>query len=416
MGTRLRYALLGFPLAFVGLPLYLYVPKFYAETFAIDIAVLGGILLALRVMDMLVDPVIGYVGDRLAPRRRLMMLAGGAAAAGAYAALFIPQQVVAPNTVFTFATAILYLGYSAVVINYYAWGLGLAHDEAESTRVSTARETAVLIGTLAAALLPAILQPTMGMQGALQLSSIVFAITMLVGFLALPHQTYRPAPPAARPSFWIELRQNRQLQWLFPLFFINALPVAITSTLFLFYADDVLGREADAGYFLVVYFLAAAVGTGMWSALARRFGKRRALMTGMVLALSSFAGCIALNQGNADWFYLICALSGVALGADMILLPALLADALRQKDEHGSFSFALWQALSKWSLALAAGLALPLLALGGYQPGGNLVTADNVILLVIGYAVVPCVLKLVALAVLVASPIQRTEEREGRLA
>jgi Na+/melibiose symporter-like transporter len=60
-----------------------------------------------------------------------------------------------------------------------------------------------------------------------------------------------------------------------------------------------------------------------------------------------------------------------------------------------------WQVATKLNLALAAGLALPLLNLLGYTPG----TQDAPALLALSwaYALVPCLLKLLAAAVLFAS-------------
>ena len=71
----LRYGLLGLPLAFAALPIYVHVPKLYADQAGLSLALVGAILLLTRVVDALSDPLIGWVSDRFSSRRRLIALA-----------------------------------------------------------------------------------------------------------------------------------------------------------------------------------------------------------------------------------------------------------------------------------------------------------------------------------------------------
>ena len=112
------------------------------------------------------------------------------------------------------------------------------------------------------------------------------------------------------------------------------------------------------------------------------------------------------NTGAGDtWAYgLICGLSGVALGADLALPPSLLADLLARPAAPGApratsgAAFGWWNFVTKANLALAAGLALPLLAVFGYSPGSRAVGAVAALAWV--YALAPLALKLAAMALL----------------
>ncbi|MBS4038546.1 MAG: MFS transporter, partial [Hydrogenophaga sp.] len=64
----LSYGLLGLPLAFVALPLYVVLPNHYAREFGAPLAALGAVLLAARLVDAVLDPIIGRWCDRLAAR------------------------------------------------------------------------------------------------------------------------------------------------------------------------------------------------------------------------------------------------------------------------------------------------------------------------------------------------------------
>ena len=142
-----------------------------------------------------------------------------------------------------------------------------------------------------------------------------------------------------------------------------------------------------------------------WVALARRWGRERAWAAGMGLALLAFAGAFALGPGDVAAFMAICVLSGLALGADLALPAALLADAIdgdAARGDAGAYGtyFGLWTLLSKATLAIAAGVALPLVAAAGYVP--HAASEDGLRALAATYALAPCALKAAALTLLVS--------------
>ena len=76
----LAYGLLGLPLAFVALPLYVVLPHHYASTFGLPLATLGAVLLGARLLDAFTDPLIGRWMDRLFARSARAVLAWGGVA------------------------------------------------------------------------------------------------------------------------------------------------------------------------------------------------------------------------------------------------------------------------------------------------------------------------------------------------
>ena len=62
-GALLRYGLLGLPLAFGALPIYIYVPDFYARGSLLGLSAIGAILLLTR----LLDAIAGALGARPKP-------------------------------------------------------------------------------------------------------------------------------------------------------------------------------------------------------------------------------------------------------------------------------------------------------------------------------------------------------------
>ena len=90
---RIAYALPALALAVIGIPVYVYLPKFYTDSVGVSIATVGFLLMAVRLFDALTDPVIGYLSDRISTpfgRRRPFIALGSVGLAISILFLFIP--------------------------------------------------------------------------------------------------------------------------------------------------------------------------------------------------------------------------------------------------------------------------------------------------------------------------------------
>jgi Na+/melibiose symporter-like transporter len=187
-----------------------------------------------------------------------------------------------------------------------------------------------------------------------------------------------PARLAASEPWHTALRQvlrDSRFRRLLTVFVLNGIAAALPATLVLFFIADVLQAESWSGAFLSIYFVSGVAFLPLWVALARRFGRVPVWLASMLLAVLSFIWAWGLGAGDVWPFAVVCLLSGAALGADLTLPTALLAGlaesrgagADRQAQAGGYFGW--WNLVAKLNLALAAGLALPLLDLAGYRPG-----------------------------------------------
>ena len=90
----LAYGLLGLPLAFAALPLYVVLPHYYASNLGLPLASVGALLLLVRLMDAGAEPLLGRLSDRLYRRtaHTVLWVAGAAALllSGGMAGLFFP--------------------------------------------------------------------------------------------------------------------------------------------------------------------------------------------------------------------------------------------------------------------------------------------------------------------------------------
>lgn len=402
----LAYGMFGLPLAMVALPVYVYVPQLYAEHFGLSLTLIGAALLIARVFDAFLDPALGLWIDRSRGPdgyRRFVLLATPFLAVG-FVALFHPPASAAtfPLLWFLGALLVVYIGFSMATISHQSWGAALTQAPSERTRLTTTREGCGLIGVVLAAALPALAAPVWLTVGFLL--ALLIALAVLVRAAPLPGRVMRSHGGLA--ELLIPFR-NRLFRWLFAVFLVNGIAAAIPATLFLFFAKDRLQLAGYAGLFLVLYFIAAAISMPLWAALAKRFGEARAWIGAMLLAVAAFVWAYGLSAGDATAFGVICVLSGLTLGADLALPPALLAAVIGHAGDSGQREgvyFGAWSWATKMNLALAAGVSLPLLERLGYLPGTQ--SAAGAQALSIGYAVVPCLLKLAAAILLWRAPLR----------
>ncbi len=396
----LAYGALGLPLAFVALPLYVVLPNHYASEFGIPLATLGALLLGARLLDAVADPLIGRWADAWLSHsaRRVLVVAALAAVllALGFRGLFFPP-VAGGVALLAWCAALLaltYLSYSVLSVLHQAWGARLGGGEDQRAGIVAWREGLALVGVLLASVLPSV--------AGLSVTSGVFALALLLG-LALLVAAPRPqvGGQAGHAPSLLEPLQTPAFRRLLAIYLINGVASAVPATLVLFFIRDRLMAPSFEPLFLASYFAAGALSMPLWVRAVARFGLGRSWLAGMGLAVLSFAWAAGLGEGDVVAYTLVCVASGLALGADLSLPGALLAGVI-QRAGHGQrlegAYFGWWNFCTKLNLALAAGVALPLLGLAGYTPGAR--DAQALQALTLAYCLLPCLLKLLAATLL----------------
>ena len=199
--TLLAYGLLGLPLAALNLPLYIYLPAFYAEEVGLGLGTVGLVLFTARLLDTITDPIIGELGDRTQTRigRRLpWMIAACPFLIIATMMLFIPRGDAGPVYLFVW-TSLTYLGWTMMILSFTAMGAELSGDYHERSRIAGAREGFVVAGIILAAALPIML----GLDAESQRAEILAVLGWSMAVLDAPWPFLRsllstPEPQSAR--------------------------------------------------------------------------------------------------------------------------------------------------------------------------------------------------------------------------
>jgi len=400
-------------IAAAGLPIYIHAPKFYVDSYGVSLAALGGVLALLRLIDVVQDPILGWLAEVGRRWRGALVMGAAALMALSMLGLFAIDPPIAPLAWFALTLAGLFSGFSMLTILFYAQGVEKAASLGPGGHMRLAgwRETGSLLGVSLAAVAPVALAGMTGQPftafawGFVGLALV--AVLVMAGQWRAPKAARQIGPGGLRAAFEVfrPALSDPLARRLLGIALLNAAPVAVSSTLFLFFVESRLGAPGSEGPLLLLFFLSAAASAPVWSRVAGRFGAKRALMAGMVLAIAAFLWAVTLGAGDVVAFAVICAASGAALGADLTLLPAIFARRLSQIGQGGEgAAFGLWSFVSKLSLALAAATLLPALDWAGFIPGTENGT-DALFTLSLLYAALPCALKLMAISLLARTAI-----------
>jgi len=416
--TGASYGLLALPLSFVALPMYVNLPHTYATHYAVPLTTLGLVLLISRLLDAFIDPWMGRISDVLYAKSNQAVGVAAIALAAlllmSFVALFFPPLFASTSGYVAWVglfVSLCHLTYSGLSILHQAWATRLGGDALQQGRVIAWREAAGLVGVVLASLLPAL--------AGWQTTSIFLGAALLVALwtwsrvfqVNAPVLSGTPASSVAN-AMALPIRQSLFLK-LLVVFMLNGIASAVPASLVMFFVEDQIQASADiAPWFLGAYFMAGVVSLPVWLKLIQQCGLPKTWGVGMLLAIVSFASVSFLGPGDEQLFLGVCIASGIALGADMVVPGALLnrvIDQLGHRGEAEGLYLGWWNLISKFNLALAAGLCLPLLASWGYAPGAR--SVEGLHALSLAYGVLPCILKTAAVAALFYFWIQPSANR-----
>ncbi len=420
----ISYAAPALPLAILGLPLNVYLPTFWAGTMGVSLGMVGLVLTLVRLTDVIVDPAIGRLSDRLRTRigrRKPIIIAAIPVGLIGGAALFFPSQGAGPIWL-AFSYMALTLGWSMIALPWQAWGAELSDDYRERTRIVSWREGLTLAGIVVSAVIPAALG--LSDPGAtLHLLAIICAALSIPALIALLTQVAEPAitTEIPQPGLAESLRTawaNRPFRRLLAAWALNGIANGLPAALFLLLCREVLHAADQSGPLLLAFFATGIISVPFWSWVSNRIGKHRAWAWAMIWTCAAFLPVLLLGPGDVLGFLLICLGTGAGLGADLALPPSMQADVidldtLNHGEPRAGLFFAAWTMAQKAGNALSAGLAFGILDLVGFNSAGGNASLQLETLIAL-YCLLPIGLKLSAVICMWNFPINAAEQARIR--
>jgi GPH family glycoside/pentoside/hexuronide:cation symporter len=408
--------------------------QFYLLPLYTDVVLLPPALAGLGKMlgfvwDGLNDPLTGHVSDRTRSRlgRRRPYLIGAAIPLGVtFGLLWTPPAQPGPLVGFLYmvvAFMVFDTFFTFYATPYLALGAELSDDYHERTQLSAWRSFFHVLGLFAGGVIPgAILArhasaPAAGFAAAgIGLGAGMAVVGLATGLLV--RETPRAAGGGAT-SWRTFLRglastlANRPFRVMMATFALILLSGGLTQTLVPYAFRYWLDMPQLVGSVIAIYLAASVLSLPLWTQLARRIGKDRALRACMlwsvvILTATPFVLAPGMSLVRLS-SYLV--LAGLGSGGWAVLPVAITADIVDHDEletgqrREGAF-FGFWTLAMKLSAALANGLVGVALELFGYVP--NAAQAPHTILgIKLLYGPVPAVLMLAALVVFLRFPLTR---------
>jgi glycoside/pentoside/hexuronide:cation symporter, GPH family len=386
--TLFAFAAPSLPVGAIGLPLIVYLPPYYAGTLGMDLAIVGLIFFLVRALDLPLDPLLGHLMDgtksRFGRYRPWLVSGGFVMAAGTWLTFMAAPGISAARA---FAQlALLYFGFSLMVVALLGWGATLSDDYHQRSRVfGWFQATTILSMILILTVAPLAVRMSGG-EASAGIHAMGWFIILLAPTTALYAAARLPERPRAaerqraRAKDFAVLARNPLVLRLLLLDVLASLAPGITGAMFIFYFEHRLGFPAGAAsLLLLVYFVAGLAAAPLWISLARRVGKHKA-MAAACLVYCVTHGALGLLPAAGFWIAMpAMVIAGLPYAAAPFLLRAMLADvADADRLETGLERNGLLQAVltttQKISYATPVVLLYPLLAVIGFDPRPG---ADN---------------------------------------
>lgn len=412
------YAAIAAPLALMYLPLQVLLPAFYARDLGLGFVAIGLALMAARFFDMFTDPIIGWACERFSLRggyRRPWILIGTPPLLLAIFMLFLPPEGAGVGHILVW-TGVLYLAGTVMIVPFNALGADIAVDYDDRNRATGWRTAFGIVGALLG--LGVIAYATTG-RGEAEGTQFALELTAMVGggllLIAAPLlflvSDRRSDHPMRRPQIWGGFRAafgSKGFPTLITAFTLNGIGNGVPAALFILYVGETLGNPQAAGPLLFLYFVIGVAAIPVWVRIARGRRKEQVWIASLAIACAGFLAVPFLGPDQIIVFAIICAITGAAFGADMVLPASMNADQARLFEDNGQTAqtgmfFGVWGTATKFAAAIGVGVGL--LIIGFSDPMAAQGEADPLLLAFV-YGWVPIMFKLAALLVIRRYPAE----------
>jgi Na+/melibiose symporter-like transporter len=422
-------------------PIWGILPALYAEHTTVTLAAIGGVFLIARLLDAITDPLVGYLSDitvsRFGPRKP--WIAGGAVVSALGVVFFYTPSPTAGAASFLGWSAVVFLGWTMLVVPYNAWATELTGDYHDRARLFAYRNTIGGVGALLFIISPLVLKYwtgntefTLELMGIMTIVLvIVLPLTVGTALYVVPQgETLSIDRPSIR-GLVDSLRRNR-VMWLFiSITFISGIAQSAMVSLQFLFVDNYLELGASYAMLGAVQMVTYVASIPIWLRSVKRFGKHRPWAAASFSLVLTGAIAVFLEPGPGAliplvaWSILVGFFNAAhAVSPQSILTDVIDYDTLKTGVNRAGNYFSFLMLLSKGTTAVGSGLALGLVGLAGYDPKGAH-DAAGVMGLLIVFAAVPAVLGVINGGIILKYPLderrqeiirRRIEQRAERLA
>ena len=390
-------------------------PAFFTEVHGFEISVIGIIIFLSKLIDIITDPLVGWLNDKNFFPRKAYLLIGGILSGLALTQLFLKQDI--DQEIFLFVwLSILYLGWTMFQIPYLSIGYDLEKNYFLRTKLSATREFFILLGLFCSLGIPMFFS----ISNEKLLENIVFIATLfglmgLILFCSLIPENKRTNEKKIEFKKVIKnLKKNIYFSKIFLVLVVNNLANVFPMVLFAFFITYVLGGDdSNRQTTLFFYFLFAIMGVPFWTIISKKYGKKEVWSLSLFMSAMFFLLVFFLEDGNFVFFIIISCITGFCLGADLIIPPSIQADITdwhRSKfgEDISGVLFSIITFLNKFAFAVVSIFVFGIMGVLDFDTDGEINTNVR-LFIIISYALAPILLKLLAAYLLVNFKLKENE-------
>ena len=390
-------------------------PAFFAEIHGFEISVIGILIFLSKLIDVITDPIVGWLNDKNFFPRKVYLLIGGILSGLALTQLFLKQDI--DQEIFLLVwLSILYLGWTMFQIPYLSIGYDLEKNYFLRTKLSATREFFILLGLFCSLGIPMFFS----ISNEKLLENIVFVATLfglmgLILFCSLIPENKRTNEKKIKFKKIIKnLRKNIYFSKIFFVLVVNNLANVFPMVLFAFFITYVLGGDdSNRQTTLFFYFLFAIIGVPFWTIISKKFGKKEVWSLSLFMSAMFFLLVFFLEDGNFVFFIIISCITGFCLGADLIIPPSIQADITdwhRSKfgEDISGVLFSIITFLNKFAFAVVSIFVFGIMGVLDFDTDGEINTNIR-LFITISYALAPILLKLFAAYLLINFKLKENE-------
>lgn len=357
----ISYSLLAFCLSFIGLPIYIYLPNYYADNFQVSLKTMAIILLFTRLIDTIQDPLFGIVSDKLSHLKRKIICYFCPFLGVSFLLLFYPLEGFNVELWLIIFLITTYSIFSIIYINYQSYAVAFSDDYHLKTKIISYREVAFILGIIFAASSPAILFKYFSQINSFLIIGLAYLFLITIFALIFYYKAPKNKYKASQKGSLIKILKNNDLRKYFIIFLLNALSSSIPAVLILFFVENIINAKNLVGLFLVLYFSGLLIGVAFWTKLSKILNdKVKTFVISILSTVFIFFWCYFLGQGDILFYAIICILSGIGFGGDFALAYSILTDLIQKHKLQSSQTtiFGATNFLIKISLTLSSAILI----------------------------------------------------------
>ena len=391
----------------------------YASQFGISLLGIGLIFILVRLLDGLLDPLVGLASDNLnfpvGKRKFWLLISLPFTLVGVWGLFGSNLDSAFAFQYFIINIVLLTIGLSLFTPPFYSLGAELSEKYVERSRITFFREGFFLLGTILAALLYALAE---GSTQALKNIAIVICIchplTIFASIFFVREKDMVPQNKSGIFSVVTTILVDRKLRYFFLSQFFNAAANGIPGALFAFFVIHKLQREDLVGLLMLIYLVSGVLAVPLWINVSRFFKKSNLWCFSMFLSMSVFLLVFFLDKESIFLFSLVCIFTGICVSADSALPTSIQADLLdedfnKMKSNRSGTFFSILSIINKSAAAFSGGFVLLFLYVIDFDPlGGN--SEEVLFWLTCLYAAAPITLKVLPLLLMFRYPEKNTHK------